>query len=100
MGIVAIAAVKPTAGYADGRRQRDPITNAPWPHLYLAEALPAGYAWQLAADFRSHVLKPSARSNSDKDYSPWTADLTGPSAYTTLTPGLGRAAGRPSSGEY
>lgn len=56
---------------ADARFATDP-----WRHLYLADALPAGYATRLARSFPADRLAPSARSGSDKDYRLWTADLT------------------------
>src|ERR1700742_1203897 len=61
--------------------EMDAITGArfatdPWRHLYLADALPAGYATRLAGSFPGDRLAPSARSGSDKDYRLWTADLT------------------------
>ncbi len=53
-----------------------PFATDPWRHLYLADALPAGYAARLARTFPADRLTPTARSGSDKDYRLWTADLT------------------------
>lgn len=52
------------------------FTTDPWPHLYLADALPSDHARDLARTFPADRLAPSARSGSDKDYRLWTADLT------------------------
>jgi len=76
------------------------FADAPWPHLYVADALPADYANQLAAEFPCDLLRRSARSNSDKDYSLWTADLTDPAVHAALTPGWAGLLAALSSAQY
>ncbi|MCM0674134.1 2OG-Fe(II) oxygenase [Micromonospora phytophila] len=76
------------------------FTRTPWPHLYVADALPAEYASELSADFPSERLTPSARSNSDKDYSLWSADLTDHELRAGLTPGWAKLLAALASTEY